>query len=101
MGGNVHFAILAASQTFAKPSFANVITAISSLFIAITGLVVALPVLIKTLRIAKETHKIVNQQQTDLRNYQAALVSALHKAGVDVPADQAHPEMPTPPPPPT
>jgi hypothetical protein len=36
-----------------------------------------------------EVHVIVNQQRTDAMNYQRALIAALAKAGVEVPADQS------------
>ena len=35
----------------------------------------------------EEVHKIVNQQRTDMLNYQAVLLDALRAAGVQVPQD--------------
>lgn len=37
-------------------------------------------------------HNLVNQQQTDLKNYQRALIRALQAAGIAVPEDQSAPE---------
>jgi hypothetical protein len=44
-----------------------------------------------------QTHKIVNQQQTDLKNYNRALVAALQRAGISIPADQSLPDPAEPP----
>jgi hypothetical protein len=41
----------------------------------------------------QEVHKIVNQQRTDMTNYQEALKRALSAAGIEIPIDQS---LPTP-----
>jgi len=41
-----------------------------------------------------QVHKIVNQQRTDMGNYQRALIRALVQHGIDVPADQSIPQAP-------
>jgi hypothetical protein len=89
-------ASLLAEGAVANSSTAGIITAVATLFIALSGLVVALPALIKILRATnmntvqiKEVHTIVNQQHTDLKRYQVALVKALQAAGVEVPDDQS------------
>jgi hypothetical protein len=85
------------------PSWAGIITAVASGITAIALLCAALPALIKVMRQTRkvekaihEVHTIVNQQRTDLMNYQAALVRALKQADVEIPIDQsAGPEEPT------
>lgn len=77
-------------------STAGIITASSALFIAVAGAITALTTLIPLLRRSKSTeakvdevHTIVNQQRTDMQNYNAALVRALSAAGIEVPVDQS------------
>lgn len=79
-----------------ESTLAGVITAIATVLTALGGLILAISVLIPNLRATKkaavalgEVHTIVNQQRTDAQRYQVALVEALRKAGVDVPADQS------------
>lgn len=36
-----------------------------------------------------DVHKIVNQQRTDMQRYQAVLLDALTKAGIEIPPDQS------------
>jgi hypothetical protein len=69
----------------------GIITAVAAVITALALLAGAMPLLIRTLRQLKEVHTIVNQQRTDAQNYQRALVDALTKAGIDVPADQSLP----------
>jgi hypothetical protein len=83
-------------------SLAGIITAFAGVITALALLFAALPALVKVLRETRRTgvaigevHTIVNQQKTDLINYQAALVRALRTAGVDVPMDQSMGEEPT------
>jgi hypothetical protein len=45
----------------------------------------------------EQTHKIVNQQRTDMQNYNRALVAALKLAGLEVPIDQSLPDPAEPP----
>jgi hypothetical protein len=70
-------------------AFAANITAIAATITALGGLVVVLTVFLPMLRLTKHTNHLVNQQQTDLRNYQRALIEALKRAGVEIPADQS------------
>ena len=72
-------------------SFAGVVTAFATVFTLITAIVTAVTALMPILRISRDTHKIVNQQRTDMQRYQAALVLALKQAGIDVPVDQSLP----------
>lgn len=51
---------------------------------SVTGLVVAFRVNV--------VHKIVNQQHTDMKNYQGALIRALEAKGITVPIDQSAPQ---------
>jgi hypothetical protein len=80
----------------AQSTVAGVITAIASVLTASALVISALALLLPILRKAKAieskvegVHIIVNQQRTDLQNYQVALIAALTKAGIDVPADQS------------
>jgi hypothetical protein len=77
-------------------SVAGIVTAAASCLIAAGGLVTALTTMIPLLRRTKVlegkvdgVHKIVNQQRTDAMNYQAALLRALTKAGIEIPEDQS------------
>jgi hypothetical protein len=72
-------------------SVAGIITAVGVCITAIGGLVATIGVFIPILRQTKATHKIVNQQHTDMVRYQAALVKALTAAGIAVPEDQSLP----------
>jgi hypothetical protein len=86
-----------------EPTVAGVITAIAGVITACALVISALALLLPILRKAKAieaqvngveskvdgVHVIVNQQQTDLRNYQAALIASLRAAGIAVPADQS------------
>lgn len=94
----------------AESTVAGVITAIAATFTAVALVITAVSVLIPTLRKAqinndlvatnnkltnqaivqvKEVHHIVNQQRTDMQRYTRALVTALERAGVEVPDDQS------------
>ena len=75
----------------ADSTAAGVITAIATAITAIGGLMLALGVMIPNLRETRKIHVMVNQQRTDMIRYQAALVAALQKAGIEVPADQSLP----------
>lgn len=74
-----------------ESSLAGVITAIGVCLTALGGLVATIGVFIPILRQTKATHKIVNQQHTDMVRYQSALVRALQRAGIEVPEDQSLP----------
>jgi hypothetical protein len=77
-------------------TWVGIITASATVLTALGGLVLAVSVLVPILRNSKvtvakidEVHVMVNQQRTDAQRYQAALVKALHEAGVKVPEDQS------------
>jgi hypothetical protein len=70
-------------------SIAGIVGASAGVVSALALLVGALPELIRVRRQVREVHKIVNQQRTDMQNYQRALERALREAGVAVPIDQS------------
>jgi len=70
-------------------TMAGVISAVAGVITAMGGLVLAFGVLIPLLKTARSTHKIVNQQHTDMVNYQRALIRALEGAGITIPIDQS------------
>lgn len=70
---------------------AQMVTAVASVLTALGGLLAVVLVLIPLLRTARSTHVIVNQQHTDLKNYQAALVRFIESQGLEVPLDQSAP----------
>lgn len=72
-------------------SVAGIVGAGAGVISAIALVIGALPALIKVLRQVREVHKIVNQQRTDMQNYQRALERALREHGIDVPIDQSVP----------
>lgn len=90
----------------ATPSLPGIITAIATVITALGVFVVALTGFVKVLAALRTTtkkvdeaaakvedvHKIVNQQRTDMQRYEAALIKALHAAGVEVPDDQSKQE---------
>lgn len=81
---------------------AGVISAVAAVFTAVALVITAVAGLMAARRAARKidsVHAIVNQQQTDLRNYQAALIRALEDKGITVPVDQSAP-TPQPPVPP-
>jgi hypothetical protein len=61
----------------------DVATVATLMMTATTGLIVA--------RRVGVVHNLVNQQHTDLKNYQAALIRALEAQGIEVPIDQSAP----------
>jgi hypothetical protein len=73
----------------APSSVGGLITAAATLITAIGGAILSITVLIPLLRTSRDTHKIVNQQRTDMQRYQRALINALDSAGVTVPTDQS------------
>jgi Flp pilus assembly protein TadB len=74
-------------------SVAGVITAVATVLIALGGVITAVGVLLPILRGTRQIHKIVNQQRTDMENFQRALIRALTDAGVPVPVDQSLPPV--------
>lgn len=75
-----------------ESTLAGIITATGTVFTAVALVITAVAGLIRAKRVEGKVdvvHKIVNQQRTDLTNYQRALIGALNKAGVDVPEDQS------------
>jgi hypothetical protein len=73
----------------ADSTMAGIITAVAGVITALALLAGALPLLIKTVRDVRKVHTIVNQQRTDMQNYNRALVRALVAAGIEVPDDQS------------
>lgn len=72
----------------------GIITAAGTLLTAVALVITAIAALRRVGKVEKavnEVHVIVNQQRTDLLNYQRALVRALQTAGVDIPVDQSEP----------
>ena len=62
----------------------DVATVATLMMTSTTGLIVA--------RRVGVVHTLVNQQHTDLKNYQAALIRALEAQGIEVPVDQSAPQ---------
>jgi hypothetical protein len=62
-------------------TIAGMITALATMVTAFGGIYLG--------RRVQSVHKIVNQQRTDMLNYQRALIAALKNHGVDVPDDQS------------
>lgn len=70
----------------------GIITAIGTACTAVALVITALAALKRASKIEHKidtVHVIVNQQHTDMVNYQRALVRALEVAGVAVPTDQS------------
>jgi hypothetical protein len=63
-------------------SWAGVITALATLVTAIGGVLLAIKVIMPT-------HKIVNQQRTDMIRFQTVLINTLEKHGIEIPEDQS------------
>lgn len=63
-------------------TIAGMITALATLATAIGGLLLAIKVIMPT-------HKIVNQQRTDMLRFQTALINALNANGIPIPEDQS------------
>jgi len=87
---------------FAESSVAGVITAAGLLITAVSGLFVALTRFLPEVRrmrkaaeatqaVVDEVHTIVNQQRTDMTNFNRALIRALNEGGIPVPVDQSLP----------
>lgn len=79
-------------------SWTGIVGAGAGLVTACAAVVGVLPALVRVLRETRrntkavnEVHTIVNQQRTDTLNYQRALIEALRRAGIEVPADQSVP----------
>jgi hypothetical protein len=73
-------------------TLAGVISAVAAVFTAVALIITAVAGLMAARRTGRKidaVHTIVNQQHTDLVNYQRALVRALEAQGVPVPIDQS------------
>lgn len=88
--------ILLSLDASAPSSLAGVITAagvaltaVSVVITAVTGFLVARRATNRVESKIDTVHVIVNQQRTDLQNYNRALQRALRAAGLDVPEDQS------------
>ena len=68
---------------------AQILTAAASVLTALGLLITAFALLLPILRKANATHALVNQQHTDLLNYQAALIVALEASNITIPTDQS------------
>lgn len=53
----------------------------------ITGVITAFAKVVEAK--VDQVHTLVNQQHTDMNNYQAALIRALESRGIEVPVDQS------------
>lgn len=73
----------------APSTLAGIITAVGVTVTAFGGLIATIGVFLPILRNVKETHKIVNQQHTDIMRFQRALISELRKHGIAIPVDQS------------
>jgi len=63
-------------------TIAGMITAAATLVTAIGGLLLAIKVIMPT-------HKIVNQQRTDMLRFQTVLINTLSEHGIAIPEDQS------------
>jgi Na+-transporting NADH:ubiquinone oxidoreductase subunit NqrF len=75
-----------------QSTLAGVITAAAAVFTSLALVITAIGGLLAARRVGRkvdEVHVIVNQQRTDTMNYQRALIAALERHGVEVPADQS------------
>lgn len=63
-------------------TIAGMITAGATLLTALGGLLLAI-------RVIMPTHKIVNQQRTDMVRFQTVLINTLKEHDIDVPQDQS------------
>jgi len=73
-------------------TMAGTISAVAAVFTAIALVITAVAGLMAARRAGRKidaVHTIVNQQHTDLVNYQRALIRALEGAGINVPVDQS------------
>lgn len=82
-------ALWAIAVSTTPPTWAGIITAVSTLVVAIGGFISAFTLLLPLLRSSRAVHGLVNGQRTDALRYQAALIKALRSAGVEVPEDQS------------
>jgi uncharacterized membrane protein len=73
---------------------AAIVSAVAAAVTALGGLIVSVFVLVPSLRVQKVIHKIVNQQRTDMQNYQRVLVATLQAHGISIPHDQSAPQLP-------
>lgn len=87
-----------------ESTLAQVITAITGIGTMVALLLGGVAALITARRLERkvaevqrtgdENHKMLNQDRTDMRNYQAALIRALEAKGITVPIDQSAPQPP-------
>ena len=78
-------------------TLAGVISAVAAVFTAVALIITAIAGLMAARWAGRKidaVHKIVNQQHTDLVNYQRALIRALEGAGLQVPVDQSAEAIP-------
>lgn len=70
-------------------TIAGMLTAGATLLTAIGGLIVTIKVMIPNFKVNKSTHKIVNQQRTNMEQYQKALIKVLAAHDIEIPEDQS------------
>jgi hypothetical protein len=92
-------------DALAPVSITGIATAIATVLTAIGGVILSVTVLIPLLHetrhvkqttedvkvTTEDTKHLVNQQRTDMVNYQRALVRTLKSHGIEVPTDQSAP----------
>lgn len=84
--------LVSMSLSMPASTLAGVISAVAAVFTALALVITAIAGLLAARRAGRkidEVHQIVNQQHTDLKNYQRALIRALEAAGIAVPMDQS------------
>jgi len=77
-------------------TLAGVITACGTMFTAVALIITAVAGLVRSRKVeakVDDVHKIVNQQRTDMQNYNRALINALQRHDIEVPADQSLPDV--------
>jgi hypothetical protein len=67
----------------------GLLTAFFTMLTAVGGLIVTWKVFLPNKRTNEETHKIVNQQRTDMLRFQTVLINTLGEHGIAIPEDQS------------
>lgn len=70
----------------------EIIAVVASLGTLLGGIAAFITAVRKIGRKVDDVHRLVNQQHTDLKNYQAALIRALNAHGITIPIDQSAPQ---------
>jgi len=69
-------------------TIAGLVTALATMVTAVGGIYLGHRMQSTSTRV-EQVHHIVNQQRTDMVQYQKSLIAALIKAGIEVPDDQS------------